>query len=141
MNVVAGIAALAEPWANLWNGDLAVADSLVSQDFITHKGSDTEEATTETRGPELLKGWIQGIHSLFSTLNFAIDVGPICDEQNMVVRWRAEGTYSGGLPGSSPDAIGRQITFYGVDILRVANGRLAEYWATTDSLAFMQQLG
>jgi predicted ester cyclase len=141
MKQAAGNAALAEPWANLWNGDLAVAQTLLSDELVTHKASDVGGATTDTLGRGSLIGWIEGIHSLFSTLNFTIDVGPICDDQHMVVRWQAKGTYTGGLPGSSPDALGRQITFYGTDILRVADGRLAEYWATADGLGFMQQLG
>jgi hypothetical protein len=48
---------------------------------------------------------------------------------------------AGGLPGASPDAVGREITFTGTDTLRIADGKLAEYWANADSLLFFQQLG
>jgi len=53
----------------------------------------------------------------------------------------AEGTYRGGIPGSSPDAVGRRVLFTGTDTLRVADGQLIEYWANADSLYFVQQLG
>jgi hypothetical protein len=33
------------------------------------------------------------------------------------------------------------VTFYGTDVLRIAGGRLAEYWVTADSMWLMQQLG
>jgi hypothetical protein len=33
------------------------------------------------------------------------------------------------------------VTFHGTDTLRIADGRLAEYWANADSLSLMQQLG
>lgn len=45
------------------------------------------------------------------------------------------------LPGASPDAVGREVTFTGTDTLRIAGGKLAEYWANADSLLFIQQLG
>jgi len=35
----------------------------------------------------------------------------------------------------------REITFTGTDTLRIAAGKLAEYWANADSLLFFQQLG
>ena len=58
-----------------------------------------------------------------------------------MVRWKAQGTYGGGYPGASDDAIGSVITFTGTDTLRVIDGMLAEYWANADSLLFVQQLG
>ena len=59
----------------------------------------------------------------------------------MVARWKVEGTYRGGFPGSSPDAIGRVITFTGTDIVRVVDGKFVEYWLNVDSLYMLQQLG
>jgi len=97
-------AALAEPWKDLWNGDLSLTEILAD-------------------------------------LAFAIEVGPITDEEHLVVRWTARGTYRGGFPGASPEAAGREITFTGTDTLRIADGLLAEYWANADSLLFFQQLG
>jgi hypothetical protein len=35
----------------------------------------------------------------------------------------------------------RTVTFTGTDTLRIAGGKLAEYWANADSLLFFQQLG
>ncbi|MGA2758124.1 MAG: ester cyclase, partial [Solirubrobacteraceae bacterium] len=74
-------------------------------------------------------------------LDFDIEVGPITDGEYMVVRWKAHGTYAGGFPGTPPEATGKSVTFTGTDILRVADGKLAEYWANADSLLFFQQLG
>jgi hypothetical protein len=33
------------------------------------------------------------------------------------------------------------VTFGGIDILRVQDGRFAEYWVSSDGLALMGQLG
>jgi len=37
--------------------------------------------------------------------------------------------------------VGRTITFTGTGTLRIADGKLAEYWLNADSLLFSQQLG
>jgi hypothetical protein len=57
------------------------------------------------------------------------------------LRWKAQGTYQGGFPGAPSEAVGREVTFTGTDTLRIADGKLAEYWANADSLLFFQQLG
>jgi hypothetical protein len=134
-------AALVNPWKDLWNGDLGIADQIIAEDFVAHAAPITGTGPDEVRGREPLKGWISGIHAVLDDLTFVIGVGPITDEEHLVVRWKADGTYRGGFPGASAEAIGRHITFTGTDTLRVAGGKLAEYWANADSLLFIQQLG
>jgi predicted ester cyclase len=134
-------AALAEPWKELWNGDLALTDRIIAEDFVAHAAPLTGMGSDLIRGREALNGWVSGIHAILPDLSFEIEVGPIADDDHMVVRWKARGTYGGGFPGASPDAVGREITFTGTDTLRIADGKLAEYWANADSLLFFQQLG
>ena len=57
------------------------------------------------------------------------------------MRWKASGIYHGGFAGASPDSVGRVITFMGIDILRIIDGQLVEYWRNADGLLFVQQLG
>lgn len=134
-------AALAEPWKQLWNGDLTLTDKIIAEDFIAHAAPLTGTGSDLMRGREALNGWVSGIHAILPDLSFEIQVGPIADDDHMVVRWKARGTYGGGFPGASPDAVGREVTFTGTDTLRVADGKLAEYWANADSLLFFEQLG
>ena len=74
-------------------------------------------------------------------LIYRLDVGPIADEEHFVVRWKAQGTYHGGMPGVPAESVGRKVDFSGTDILRIVGGKMAEYWGNTDSLLFAQQLG
>ena len=134
-------AALAEPWKDLWNGDLGLTEKIIAEDFVAHAAPLTGTGPDQIRGREGLNGWVSGIHAVLPDLTFVIDVGPITDGDYLVVRWRARGTYRGGFPGASPEAIGQEISFTGTDTLRVAAGKLAEYWANADSLLFVQQLG
>jgi predicted ester cyclase len=134
-------AALAEPWGALWNGDLSITDKIIAEDFVAHAAPLTGTGPDQIRGRQALNDWVSGIHAVLADLSFVLDVGPITDEQHLVVRWKARGTYRGGFPGASPDAVGREVTFTGTDTLRIADGKLAEYWANADSLLFFQQLG
>jgi hypothetical protein len=134
-------AALTGPWQDLWNGDLTVTDKIIAEDFTAHAAPITGTGPDEIHGRDALNAWVNGIHAILSDLNFDLDVGPVTDDEHLVVRWKAHGTYAGGFPGAAPEAVGREVTFTGTDTLRIAGGMLAEYWANADSLLFIQQLG
>lgn len=134
-------AALANPWKELWNGDLSLTDQIIAEDFVAHAAPLTGTGPGEIHGREALNAWVSGIHAILPDLSFVIEVGPITDDEHLVVRWEAHGTYNGGFPGTPPEAVGRVLTFTGTDTLRIADGKLAEYWANADSLLFFQQLG
>ncbi len=55
-------------------------------------------------------------------------------------RWVAEGTYAGGVPGSTVP-VGTPVRFHGNDIWRAEGGLIREYWLSDDLLDLMQQLG
>lgn len=132
---------LAEPWRQLWNGDLTRLDALVAEDILIHAVLVGGTGDGTLRGRTALGGWIAGLHAVMDGLAFAIEVGPIADADHLVIRWRAHGTYRGGFPGTPMDAVGCEVDFTGTDILRVAYGVLAEYWVNSDMLLLMQQLG
>jgi len=134
-------ATLAEPWRQLWNGDLSITDTIIAEDFVAHAAPITGVGEGEIHGRDALNQWVSGINALLPDLRFEITVGPIATNEYLVVRWKAQGTYGGGYPGASDDAVGSVITFTGTDTLRVIDGMLAEYWANADSLLFVQQLG
>jgi predicted ester cyclase len=132
---------LANPWKDLWNGDLTITPQIISEDFVAHAAPLTGSGSGEIHGRDALNAWVGGIHSVLPDLAFTIEVGPISNKDYLVVRWRAHGTYGGGFPGASGSAVGREVTFTGTDTLRIVNGQIAEYWANADSLLFVQQLG
>jgi SnoaL-like polyketide cyclase len=134
-------AKLAEPWRQLWNGDLSITDRILAEDFVAHAAPITGVGDDEIHGRDALNRWVGGINTLLPDLNFEITVGPIATDDYLVVRWKAQGTYGGGFPGAADDAVGSVMTFTGTDTLRVVDGMLAEYWANADSLLFVQQLG
>lgn len=54
------------------------------------------------------------------------------------VRWSAAGTHRGEFCGIP--ATGRRVHFDGIEILRVANGRIAERWGEWNGIEILQQL-
>jgi predicted ester cyclase len=67
-------------------------------------------------------------------------VGPIVDGETVAGRWIAEGTYQGGIRGSSAPA-GTRVRFHGNDIWRAEGRLIREYWLSDDLLDLMQQVG
>jgi hypothetical protein len=136
-------AALLAQWADMFGGNISLVDDFVTNDFATHVAPLPWKADVgETAGREAFKQWLSGgLRLLIPDMRFSADVGPIADEDYLVIRWKAEGTYNGGFPGSSPDAVGRTVAITGTDIVRIEDGKFAEYWLDVDSLFFLQQIG
>lgn len=128
------------PWVALWNGDFSLADEIIAPDFVAHFAP-MAGSPGDVRGPEGLTGWIAGIVAAFSDYRFETTVGPLADGDLLAGRWLFEATYRGGIPGSSPDAVGQPVAYAGVDILRIEADRIAEYWLSADTLDLLQQIG
>lgn len=132
---------VADRWIDAWNGDLDVIPGLVAEHFVSHAAPLTGGAAADSVGRDLLSGWISGAQGLFQGLRFIVQVGPLRDGDMIVLRWQADANYTGGFPGGDSPADPRPIRFYGTDTLRIEEGKIAEYWANTDSLWIAQQAG
>ena len=130
---------LVDNWLHLWNGDLARAADLVTPDFRVHAAMLDGSDDAAVSGPDGLAAWIGQTRAAFSKLAFAVEVGPIEQDDFVVVRWSATGAYGGGFPGAAAEP-GTAIAFTGVDILRVAGDRFAEYWVNSDIHVLLAQL-
>lgn len=130
---------LVTSWIALWNGDLAVADTIISADNRVHAAMFDGGDGSSVVGVSGMQAFVGQMRSLMSDLVFSVDVGPFVDGDHVVVRWVATGHYGGGLPGAGAPA-GTEVTFHGTDILRVEGGRVAEYWLNADTLDLMTQL-
>jgi hypothetical protein len=123
----------------LWNGDLAVAGEIVTDDFVVHQARVDAASSGEVRGPEAVVAMVREGHAPFDGLAFEIEVGPVV-EGDMAARWAGRGRYRGGVPGATAPA-GTPVAFGGIDLLRARGGRFAEYWVSSDGLQLMAQLG
>jgi SnoaL-like polyketide cyclase len=126
-------------WIELWNGKLELADSIIHPDFETHR-IPRPRISPDLRGREALVAWVEQTRTLFDDLHLTVEVGPIVDGDSAAGRWVAEGTYRGGIPGSTAD-VGTPVRFHGNDIWRAEGGLVREYWLSDDLLDLLQQLG
>jgi predicted ester cyclase len=132
---------LYERWLlELWNGDESVADEILADDFVVHQARAQRGESEAVRGPQAALEIVRMGRAPFPDLTCAIEVGPIVDGDMVAARWTARGHYAGGIPGATAPE-GTEVTFGGIDIMRVESGKLAEYWVSSDGLALMGQLG
>lgn len=63
----------------------------------------------------------------------------IAEGDKVVARLTIHATQRGAFMSLPPT--GKHVTFTGIDIIRIAGGKLVERWAETDILGLLQQLG
>jgi predicted ester cyclase len=63
----------------------------------------------------------------------------MADGDKVVARVSYRGTHRGAFRGIAPT--GKQIAVMGINIFRIANGKLVEHWGLTDRLAVLNQVG
>ena len=68
----------------IWNGDMASAEALVTPDFQMHIAG---SAPDTYRGPEGLRNLVRGARAPFSSITFSIAVRPIVQEDLLAARW------------------------------------------------------
>ncbi len=76
----------------------------------------------EVHGPDELTAVVDKTRSMLTDLKFVIEIGPFVEGDMLAARWI--GT------GAAPEGPKR---YTGNDILRIANGRFAEYWTGTSA--------
>jgi steroid delta-isomerase-like uncharacterized protein len=63
----------------------------------------------------------------------------ISEGDKVAARIKMTGTHTGEFIGIP--ATGRQVSFTGIYIARIANGKIVEHWGEEDSVSLLQQLG
>ena len=119
----------------LWNGDLAIIDQIVTPDFV---GSWPGRPGL-VHGPKELADIIRMSRDIFHDVTFAVEVGPVVDGELVAARWIAHGSYKGGMRSASAPP-GTRVSFSGHDLLRVEDGRFAEYWVISETEHLLAQL-
>jgi predicted ester cyclase len=117
----------------LWGqGDLAAADDVLAVDLIEHNPLPGQGA-----GREGHKQVVALFRSAFPDLQVTTE-DLLEDGDRVALRWKAEGTHRGDLLGLAPT--GKRVTLTGIEILRIANGRIVERWAEDNGHAVLAQL-
>jgi len=115
------------------NGELALADELVSADFFNH-----EAPPDAPRGPAGLRGMVTMLRTAFPDLHIEI-AELIAEGDKVVARTTLQGTHTGPYMGIPPT--GRRFVQDQIHILSFADGKAIEHRAVRDDLGMLQQLG
>lgn len=119
----------------VWNrGNYDVLDQLVAGDLVIHGATPGQDI----HGPEGVRQFYGKLREAFPDLHFTIE-DQLAMEDKVVTRWVASGTHQGEFQGLPPT--GKQITLTGIDIDRLANGKVVECWPQADELGLLHQLG
>ena len=118
----------------VWHkGKLAVADELLSNDYLFH-----HLAGMDLNGAEEYKKLVVEVRTAFPDINFTLD-DFIFGGDKIVYRWTLRGTHQTEFRGIPPT--NKEVTVWGITIERVAGGKLVEAWERYDTLGMMRQLG
>ena len=120
-------------WAVLGRGNVAAINDLVAVDFVDHN-----PFPGQSPGRDGLRQSVRLFHTPFPDIQVSVD-DLIAEGDRVAARWTARGTHAGEFLGIAPT--GRQVMIKGVDIFRLAGGRIAERWGHQDELGLIQELG
>jgi predicted SnoaL-like aldol condensation-catalyzing enzyme len=110
-------------------GNLAAADEILTPDFTWYAPPQTSFVV----GPEAVKQVAADFRAFIPGVVLTID-DEIAEGDRVVHRWTATGsaqTEAGPVP----------VVYTGIDIFRIADGKLAELWQNSDDYGLAQQLG
>jgi len=125
---------LARRWITLWQGaDLSGFDDLHAPDFVDHSpsGRTPDRAGFRVGIVELYRAF-RDFHGTIEDLVVEPGSGKVA------IRWAAQGTHEGpflAFPGT-----GLRIHFAGIEIIRVAGGKVVERWGEWDGLGILEQI-
>jgi steroid delta-isomerase-like uncharacterized protein len=114
-------------------GQLDLADELVSPDFLNH-----DAPPDAPRGPAGLRFMVTMLRTAFPDLHVDV-LQTIAEDDTVVVRTTLRGTHTGPFLGIPPT--GRPFVQDQIHILRFKDGKAVEHHEVRDDLGMLQQLG
>ena len=124
---------LARRWNKIFEGDFAIAEEIVAEDCVYHNGP-----PDILPGPEGVKEWAIMIRNGFPDIRITAE-DFVAEGDKVAGRVDAEGTHNGEFFGVPPT--GKTVTFSGINIMRIADGKIVEHWVQYDTMGIMQQIG
>jgi steroid delta-isomerase-like uncharacterized protein len=116
----------------VWNeGKLDRFEEFVSPDVVPHSGP-------EVTNSEGMKQFLAMIRNALPDMRLTLD-DELAVDGKVVHRWTMSGTHQGEFMGIP--ATGKNLVWSGISILRLSGGKIIEYWAQSDNMSMMQQLG
>jgi steroid delta-isomerase-like uncharacterized protein len=120
--------------ADFWNlGDATAIAEIVAADAVGHVAG-----KRITVGPQPLLARRAALLSIYTDPTFTLE-DEIAAGDQVVIRWTFHGQHTGAGAGVPPT--GKQVIATGINIFRIADGKIVELWVESDDLGELRQLG
>lgn len=113
-------------------GNLGAADDLLAPNFALHIPLPSRP------GISGMNEVITACRAAFEHLNVTVD-DMVAEGDMVTARFTARGMHKGVFMGLPPT--GKSITMTGIEIFRIADGKIAELWGEANLIGIMSQLG
>ena len=122
-------------WAEAVKGNLDALDEAYAADVISHG-----RRVGETKGLAALKEFVADGQLAFSdqTLTFDHVIG---EGDRIAIEWTLRARHTGQSPTLPFPPSGKEVTFRGCTVIRVAGGKVIEELVYADNLNLLQQIG
>ena len=124
--------------AAVWHhGQFTVLEEVLAPTFVHHTGLRLVNGPA-VQGVDGVRRDVTAWRTAFPDLRFTLDDLRVA-EDTVVVRWTGRGTHQGVWRGLAPT--GQGITWTGISLYRLAQGKIVEQWTAEDGLGLYHQLG
>lgn len=119
----------------LWDGgNTDLVDVLYAEGCVRHNAD-----VGDSEGPDGVKGFVMWVYTAYPDFKVIFDE-PFKFKDRIVTQWAATGTNDGPLSEKMP-ATGKKVSFTGVGISTIENGKITEEWVYYNQLAIYAQMG
>jgi steroid delta-isomerase-like uncharacterized protein len=128
--------ALCRRWIEVFNQrDNAAEAAVRTPDYVAYAPASLEPAPLDSDAwTQFLTGFVEGFPDLYLTVEDIAGDGDLVAQ-----RIHFEGTHSGEFQGLP--ATGKKVSFDGLELNRLVDGKVAEHWVQLDALTLLQQIG
>ena len=128
--------ALSRRWIEVFNQrDNAAEASVRTPDYVAHAPASLEPAPLHSDAwTQFLAGFVEGFPDLHLTVEDTAGDGDLVAQ-----RIHFDGTHTGEFQGLP--ATGKKVSFEGLELNRLVDGKVAEHWFQLDALTLLQQIG
>ena len=125
-------------WDNnleLWNGgNVDLVDTLYAEGCVRHNAD-----MGDSEGPEGVKEFVKWVYTAYPDFKVSFDKRFELKDR-IVTLWSATGTNDGPLSETMP-ATGKKVSFTGLAMSVIENGKITEEWAYYNQLPLYTQMG
>jgi steroid delta-isomerase-like uncharacterized protein len=125
-------------WDNsqqLWSGgNVGLVDSLYAEGCVRHNAD-----AGDSNGPEGVKKFVKWVYTAYPDFKVTFD-DRFELKDRIITKWTATGTNDGPLSENMP-ATGKMVSFTGMAMAIIENGKITEEWAYYNQLPIYSKMG